>query len=402
MVKSTIFVDLKKELEENGHKFISKTDGEVIIHGYEQWDMGLLEKMNGMFAFALFDSKAGEMILARDRAGIKPLYYYSRDGVFLFGSEITALNKHPFFDAAVDPRSLARYLSFSYVPAPGTIYRNTYKLLPGEFLVVKNGSMQKKKYWDLTDRIRDYSQDISFDRARDRCEELLLDAVKLRLVSDVPLGAFLSGGYDSSLVVALMKEAGARDIQTFTIGFNEPEYSEAPQAREIARYLGTHHHEYILTSGEAVRALQMLSSIYDEPFGDYSALPTHLVSRLARQNGMKVTLSGDGGDELFRGYTRYASSAKLMALNNMPAAVRRLCGGAFRLLPAARAKRLALNMNFDSLAGFYHFRMSTWKKGIPESLVRLDSVADELDSETSRIYQHYNRISKGTGRRRYF
>jgi asparagine synthase (glutamine-hydrolysing) len=361
---------LRRRLEEAGHKFTSRTDSEVLVHGYEEWGTDLFSRLNGMFALAIWDRNRREMILARDRLGIKPLYYYHRDGVFLFGSELGAIRKHPLFRARIDPRHLGLFLTFSYVPGPGSIFADTHRLMPGEYLVMDGKNFEKHRYWDLLSIIEQGPIDIGFDEAVKRCRDLLMDSVHIRLMSDVPLGAFLSGGYDSSLVVAMMKEAGAEKIDTFTIGFKEKGYDESPYARAVARHLGTNHHELIFTAEEAMQMLSKISGIYDEPYGDFSALPTYLVSGFARRSGLIVALSGDGGDELFRGYIRYVTTAKLLALARVFSPVRGPLSKLFAHIPSDKWRRLGSNLAFDSIKSLYHHRISSWKDGRPELFVK--------------------------------
>jgi asparagine synthase (glutamine-hydrolysing) len=363
------FRHIRRELRERGHWFQSKTDSEVIIHGYEEWGLGVLDRLNGMFAFALWDRSKQRLVLARDRIGIKPLYYHLGEGSFLFASEIAALRRNPSFQPTIDREALGLYLDFSYVPAPKTIFRNTFKLLPGEALVWEPGSVRTGRYWSLKSDAAGNPNKMSFDEAKERCAELIRESVAMRLVSDVPLGAFLSGGYDSSLVAAMMKAAGAPEINTYSIGFEEAVYNEAPFARSVAEHLETKHHELLLTPHKAMRTISQLSRIYDEPFGDSSALPTYLVSKFARDSGMVVALSGDGGDELFCGYNRYRTASRLYRFAGVPRPLRNIGRALLRRSPSARFRRLAANTRFDSLADLYHQRMSSWKGGNPYSLV---------------------------------
>jgi asparagine synthase (glutamine-hydrolysing) len=366
------FRDLRRDLLERGHRFVSKSDSEVIVHGYEEWGEAVFSKLNGMFACAVWDESARRLLLARDRVGIKPLYYYFRDGLFLFGSELQSLQAHSSFEAVLDLDSLGRYLEFSYMPAPRSIYRNTYKLLPGEYLVFENGSIRTHRYWDLADTQPQSETDLSYSEAAAQFESLLLDSVKKRLVSDVPLGVFLSGGYDSSLVVAIMKAVGTPRIDTFTVGFKEDRFNEAGEARAISEHIGTRHHELTVTPGETLAAMDELAALYDEPFGDPSALPAFLVSKFARDSGMTVALSGDGGDELFCGYPRYRSTNRLVNFLRLPSPLRQLGTSFLRNWSPGRIRNLGRNIDFDTLPALYRHRMSTWKDGCAATLVLMD------------------------------
>ena len=363
------FRSIRRELQERGHRFRSKTDSEVLLHGYEEWGLGVLDRLNGMFALGLWDKKNRRLVLARDRVGIKPLYYHSSDGTFLFASELSSLRENPSFKPAVDKDTLSLYLDLSYVPAPRTIYRNTYKLPPGEYLVWENGTVCTKRYWSLDRGEIGASSGMAFEEAKEHCTGLIKDSVSIRLMSDVPLGAFLSGGYDSSLVVAMMKAVGAPRIDTYSLGFTESSYNEAHHARALAQHLETNHHELILTPEETIGMLDRLALIYDEPLGDPSAMPTHLVSKFARDSGTVVALSGDGGDELFCGYDRYASTTRMHEYARIPRPLRRVGSALLKRVPSRRWRRIGAEASLETLSDLYHHRMSTWKEGSPYTLV---------------------------------
>ena len=263
-----------------------------------------------MFAFALWDKKDKKLILCRDRIGVKPLYYYYKDGLFMFASELKAFHKHPKFEKKLNLTGLSLYLKYGYIPAPYSIFENVHKLKPGHFLVLdQKGNIEEFPYWKVEDYFlkgkeeKDKWLKRSEEELARELEEILTESFKLRLVSDVPVGMFLSGGIDSSTVCALLSKEGIK-LKTFTIGFYEKEYNEAKYAKKVAEYLGTEHTELYCTSKDAFEMIPKLPEIYDEPFGDSSAIPTYLVSRLARSQ-VKVSLSADGGDEQFCGYTRY-------------------------------------------------------------------------------------------------
>jgi asparagine synthase (glutamine-hydrolysing) len=300
------------------------SDTEVMLAAIERWGLkAALQRFVGMFAFALWDSQDRRLHLVRDRLGIKPLYYGRIDGAFVFASELKALKAFPGFQATIDLDSLAAYMRCAYVPAPFSIYRDVCQLLPANILTLSpaDGSPVLDAYWSAADVARRGVKDPvqgSEDEIIAQLHATLADAVRLRMIADVPLGAFLSGGIDSSAVVALMQSQSSRPVKTFTIGFHEDVYNEATHARKIARHLGTDHTELFVTPQDALNIVPLLPSMYDEPFADSSQIPTHLVSKLARRH-VTVALSGDGGDELFCGYARYAFIVSLWnALKKVP------------------------------------------------------------------------------------
>jgi asparagine synthase (glutamine-hydrolysing) len=301
------FKKIRKLLEDCGHRFKSATDTEVVLNAYLQWGTECLEKFVGMFAFAIWDSGNRTLFLARDRLGIKPLYYYynESEGVLIFSSELKALMVFGNFVKDLNPDSIPLFLHYQYIPAPGTIFKNTYKLLPGNFLIYDGNTVRTKEYWRLPEISRTQTEPgKSEDDQLQRLDDLLTTAVSDRLISEVPLGALLSGGIDSSVIVALMQKISATPVRTFSIGFKEKGYNEAPWAARVAKHLKTEHTELYVTANDALDVIPRLPDFYDEPFADSSAIPTFLVSHLTRQQ-VTVALSGDGGDEQFAGYVRY-------------------------------------------------------------------------------------------------
>ncbi|MBV9958745.1 MAG: asparagine synthase (glutamine-hydrolyzing) [Acidobacteria bacterium] len=310
--------ELQRELEARGHSFRTHSDTETIAHAYEEFGAQCVDYLRGMFAFAIWDERAGRLFIARDRVGKKPLYYtLTPDGTFVFGSELKTLLEHPSVTRETNPDALDAYLSFGYVPDPLSIFRGIEKLPPGHHLTVEGGRVRVEQYWDFS------YEPVEEKREEEYLEELraLLDeAVRLRLVSDVPLGAFLSGGVDSSAVVGLMSRAMSQPVKTFSIGFNEDTYNELKYARVAAKAFGTEHHEFIVTP-DICEIVDELVWHFDEPFADSSAIPTYMVSKMAREY-VTVVLSGDGGDELFAGYTRYVVDRKRSGLARLPRVVR--------------------------------------------------------------------------------
>ncbi|PIW30999.1 MAG: asparagine synthase (glutamine-hydrolyzing) [Rhodospirillales bacterium CG15_BIG_FIL_POST_REV_8_21_14_020_66_15] len=304
--------DLRRELAAAGHapNYRGHSDTEVIVEACVRWGVrAAVDRLVGMFAFALWDKETRTLVLARDRLGIKPLYWGEAGGLFLFASELKALHAHPGFRAEVDPAALAAYMRHNYVPAPACIYKGVFKLEPGCLLVKRAGEAARiERYWDLRRVAREGQRsprDLTDAEAVDEADRLIGDAVKRRMVSDVPLGAFLSGGIDSSTVAALMQAHSDRPVRTFSIGFDVDGFDEAPHAAAVARHLGTDHTELYVDPGQALDVIPRLPEFYDEPFADSSQIPTYLVSALTRRH-VTVALSGDGGDEVFAGYTRYA------------------------------------------------------------------------------------------------
>lgn len=331
------FRALRQELEASGALFRGNSDTEVALAAFSRWGIEEgLRRFNGMFALAVWDESRRELTLARDRMGEKPLYYGWFGGVFLFGSELKSVRAHPAFNPDIDLSSLGLYLRHGYITAPHTIYRAVRKLPAGTQLVVRPDAGDQgvpQPYWSLSEAVRGARQGLrnQTDEATiDSTESLLADAVALRMISDVPLGAFLSGGIDSSTVVALMQRASTRPVRTFSIGFAEREHDEAPFARAIAAHLGTEHMELRVTPQMALDLVPELPGVFDEPFGDSSAIPTALLSTLTRQH-VTVALSGDGGDELFGGYTRYSRAERAwFGRSLVPAPARPLAAAALR------------------------------------------------------------------------
>jgi asparagine synthase (glutamine-hydrolysing) len=318
------FLELRADLEARGHRFATRSDTEVIVHAYEQYGTACVERFRGMFAFAVWDSRRRSLFLARDRVGKKPLFYARADGQFVFASELQALVEHPSVRREVDPAAVDRYLTYGYIPAPGTIYWGVSKLSPGHFLVVEapeDGSEvaapREEPYWQLA-----YTPKLDLDEgeAAEGLLEVLTEAVRLRLIADVPLGALLSGGVDSGVVVALMSRLSDRPVKTFSIGFEEKSFNELPYARLVARRYGTDHHELIVRA-QGLDVLPTLVRHYGEPFADSSAIPSYHVARLTRQH-VTVALNGDGGDECFAGYERYLGSGLADRYQRIPRPLR--------------------------------------------------------------------------------
>jgi asparagine synthase (glutamine-hydrolysing) len=342
------YPDLRRELTERGHRFRTGTDTEVIVHLYEEEGEAFVRRLNGMFAIALWDDRRRRLLIYRDRLGEKPLYFVRNGGRLLFASEIKAILRDPTVDRSVDLEALYDYLSFQYNPRRETIFRGIMRLKPGTMLAVTADGVTERVYWEIpveADAPR------SEDEYLETLRELLRDSVRRRLLSEVPLGAFLSGGIDSSVVVGLMTEALARPVQTFSIGFKVPGgYDESEHAARVARHFGADHHTLVVESMDVERLLPQTVYSLDEPVADFAAIPTFLVSEFARQH-VKVVLTGEGADELFAGYDHYRVAAMLARYQRLPVAVRRVLSSLGGAAPPRIEKALAVGA-LDPLAGF--------------------------------------------------
>jgi asparagine synthase (glutamine-hydrolysing) len=347
------FPSLREELMSLGHTFRTRTDTETIVHAYEEWGDAFVHKLRGMFAFAIWDAPKKRLLIVRDRLGIKPLYYTLMDDkTLVFGSELKAILAYPEFRASLEPRALDYFLTLEYIPAPFSIYKNVFKLPAGSFLTYEEGKTNINQYWELEPdepRIKDLSEQ-KLDALMDELYSLLRESVQIRLISDVPLGAFLSGGIDSSAIVGLMREAGASPLKTFSIGFEDVTYDELDHARRVAQKFHTEHEEFILRP-QILDLAEKLILHLDEPFGDFSVFPTYLVSKMARSR-VKVILSGDGGDELFAGYEHYQAQK----LSRLPflATLNKSLLPAVKALPPSRKKKGGLNKLRRFAQGFEH------------------------------------------------
>ncbi len=312
--------EIRVELEKHGYKFSTKSDTEVVVKAFHRWGVECVKKFIGMFAIAIFDCNNEEVTLIRDRAGVKPLYWYFEDEVFMFASELKSFHKHPKFKTDIDYDGLGLYFQYGFIPEPFSIFKGTKKLSAGHYLTINLRSRQLRYflYWDVLEFYRKPKIKIDEATALLEIEEILKSAFNYRMVSDVPVGIFLSGGYDSSLVTAMLQTGRTERLKTFTIGFHETGFDEAKHAKKIAEFLGTDHTEHYCSVKDAGEILPKLPEAYDEPFGDSSAIPTMLVSKIAREK-VTVSLSADGGDEIFAGYERYVSiKNRLFLLSCLP------------------------------------------------------------------------------------
>ncbi len=295
------FLDLKEDLLKKGHKFYTKTDVETVVHLYEDFDIDCLKHLRGMYAFALWDQKKQRLFLTRDRVGKKPLYYTIHNGSLIFASEIKAILQYLNFTPEINFEAINYFLTYQYIPQPITIFKGIFKLPPASYMLCdKNGNIKIERYWELDFRKK---QNITFNEAKQKIKEILTEATKLRLISDVPIGAFLSGGHDSSIIVGLMSQNSAQKVKTFSVGFKEQDFSELKYAKIVAKHFDTEHTE-IIVEPKMAEVLPKLVWFYDQPFADTSMVPSYYVANVTR-NYVKVALNGDGGDENFCGYLRY-------------------------------------------------------------------------------------------------
>ena len=327
------YAEIKTELEKLGHQFISHSDTEVILHAWEQWKEKMLQKFIGMFAFVIYDKGNKELFCFRDRAGVKPFYYYWHNGLFLFASELKSFHMHPGFKKEINKQALHQFLQYGFIMAPLSIFKNTYKLTPGHFLNfnISLSNFKIVKYWNVYDAYNKPKFDITESEAKKRTEELLVSSCRYRMVADVPVGVFLSGGYDSTAITALLQSHQKEKLKTFTIGFYEEDHNEAVFAKKVAEHLKTDHTEYYCTTKEAQEIIPEIPFFCDEPFGDSSIIPTTLVSKLARKD-VTVALSADAGDEIFGGYNKYPLALDfLKKINKLP--LKRSAGKLLKYIP---------------------------------------------------------------------
>jgi len=344
------YQEIKNELLELGHHFNGESDTEMILHAYTEWGIKAVERFIGMFAIALFDEKKQEVVFIRDRAGVKPLFYYQKNDLILFSSELKSFHEHPEFEKKLDLNAVAAYMQYGNVPTPHCIFKNCGKIKPGHYLKInlENKSQQEIQYWNVYDFYNQPKLNLSFPEAKIQTKELLKSAFNYRMVADVPVGVFLSGGYDSTTVSSLIQAESTARLKTFTIGVPDIGLNEAPYARDIAKHLDTDHTEINCTEQEAIEMIKDLPFFYDEPFADSSAIPTTLVSKAARKD-VTVALSADGGDEIFGGYNRYDFMHRYgKTLNSIPKAVRKILVGAMGNISSEKIPVLKDKYNFHN------------------------------------------------------
>jgi asparagine synthase (glutamine-hydrolysing) len=390
------FLELRKKLEKN-HKFKSKTDTEVIAHLYEEIGEKVFSELNGMFAIAIWDENKKELILGRDRLGKKPLYWAQIQDTLIFGSEIKALLRHPLFKKELDLKSLSKYFAYEYIPTPHAIFKNTYKLEPGFYLKYGHGKIEKMQYWDIG--LKRLNLKHQMPDVLTELDEKINQAVKSRLISDAPLGVFLSGGLDSSAIAYYAQKNTAEKIKTFSIAFNEDSFDESKYARKVARFLKSDHYEERLNSKKVLELIPQIADLLDEPMADSSIIPTYLLSKFTKKY-VKVALGGDGGDELFCGYDTFVAHKVADVYEKIPLLLRKkIIEKIIKILPVSFK-----NISFDFKAkrfidGFYgekKYRDQRWmgafnneqmkllfSKGFQEQ-AEINNIFDDIDNYNSR------------------
>ncbi len=395
------FQEIRRHLEKLGHRFRGHSDTEVMLASFIEWGVGSsLEKFNGMFAFALWDRQERKLCLARDRIGEKPIYYGTQNGTFFFASELKAIKVHPEFRPKIDRDALASFIRYSYVPSPHSIYQNIKKLQPGciLFVITPSDYSLPQPYWSLEEVFQAALRDPFQGSDKEAIEELenrLKTTVKSRMVSDVPLGAFLSGGIDSSTIVAMMQSQSDRPVNTFTIGFHEQDFNEAVHAKKVAEHFGTNHTELYITPQEAMAVIPKLPEMYDEPFADSSQIPTHLISVLARKH-VTVSLSGDGGDELFAGYNRYILARKhWKLLKSLPFGLRKCLTGVMGLIGGKRFENIYRRFEF-TLPINSRISLPAEKYSKAENIISMSGINEVYKRLVSIIYMPERYLLSGT------
>jgi asparagine synthase (glutamine-hydrolysing) len=385
------FRELREDLQEKGHIFSSKSDTEVILHAYEEYGDQCVKHLNGMFAFAIWDESNRRLLIARDRLGIKPMFYWVGRSSIVFGSELKAILANSHVPRDIDMEALDHFLTLEYIPSPLTIFKGIYKLPAGHLLIFQNGHVKLEKYWDVPLKTINHNSEDCVGLLRG----LLGDAVSSHMVSDVPIGALLSGGIDSSTIVSFMAQASSHPIQTFSIGFSEGSYNELTYARIIADKFGTSHYEEVLDPNIQEMALNLVSHM-DEPFGDFSIFPTFLVSKLASQH-VKVVLSGDGGDELFGGYDTYVAQSFDTYYRKLPFSLREVViPSIVDRFPPQPAKKGLINKTKRFIEGgrlpisLHHIRWMTFMSDEEKTNLYKPELFESLNGSTPKgLFQRY-------------
>lgn len=344
------FREIKKELSALGHSFHGDSDSEMILHAYREWGIECIHKFIGMFAFVIIDQRSNQVYCVRDRAGVKPFFYYWKEDLFLFASELKSFHEHPGFQKEIDPNALAAFMQYGNVPTPHCIFKHCQKINPGHYihLDLNTKKLTEHRYWSVYDAYNRPKLNVSYEEAQKETETLLQSAFEYRMVADVPVGVFLSGGYDSVCVTSLLQKERTEKLKTFTIGVPDIGLNEAPYAKDIAKHLGTDHTEINCTEQEAMNLIQDLPFHFDEPFADSSAIPTTLVSLMARKD-VTVALSADAGDEIFAGYNRYDYMQRYgQKLNRIPGFARKSLASVMQKVPSERIPVLKNKYNFHN------------------------------------------------------
>jgi len=395
------YQSLRDDLVKRGHKFYTRSDTETIIHLYDEYGAGCLDHLRGMFALAIWDIRERSLFIARDRVGKKPLLYsHQQNGDLIFGSEFQAVLKHPSISREVDHQAIDSYMSYLCVPAPQTAFKQIRKLEPGHWLLWKDGKVETKRYW-----LPDFSKKIKIDEneAIEETTRILRESTKLRMISEVPLGAFLSGGVDSSIVVALMAQESSTPVKTFSIGFEEQDFSELKYAKRVAEHVGAEYHEFIVRPN-ALDVLPTLVEHYGEPYADSSAVPTYYVSKETRKH-VTVALNGDGGDESFAGYERYMAMEIAEVYKRIPKALRgAFIEGPINMLPSSELKktrirdvqRFLTSANEDRMQRYFRW-MSTFKPALKPDIYTAEFAAQLNGHKASEVLDRWFDSAAGLG-----
>jgi len=381
------YLILKNELIKNGYNFVSNSDSEVVLKSFHFWGEDAISKFNGMFSFCIYDKIKERFFLARDRAGVKPLYYYYRNEIFLFASEIKAFKVNPFFVNELDLDSLGSFINLSYIPTPYTIYKNAFKLEPGCFLIfdIKNKILKKNYYWKVEYYFNIEKNNSPYEKIVSEVKNLLIESIHARLISDVPIGLFLSGGYDSSLLAGIVKKELSINLSSFTVGFPINNYDESERAKNIAKHLSINHEIVTLNPKIAQEILIDFPLIYDEPFANTSGIPTIFLSRIFNENGIKVVLTGDGAEEVFAGYDVYfETSRKIKLMRKLPRSI------VFLLYLLYKHDRSSYpNVKWKLLADYFSFKNIPHKYN--ESLLNIEL---NIRNDYFNIYNLLNKYNK--------
>jgi asparagine synthase (glutamine-hydrolysing) len=392
------FKEIRLNLELLRYEFSTNTDTEVILKSFHEWGFEAVKRFRGMFAFAIWDKEQQKLLLCRDRVGVKPLYWYFKDGLFMFASELKSFHMHPEFDKTINKDAVSLFLQQGYIQSPYSIFKYAQKVQPGSWLEINaSGNIAKHQYWQMEEYYKNNKNTEGgiFDNENNLVEALdsiLLDSFKLRMVSDVPVGMFLSGGIDSSIVTAMLQKNTNQQLKTFTIGFEDKRLNEAEHAKSIAQHIGTDHTEIYCQEKDFIEILQKLPDMYDEPFGDSSAIPTHLVSKLAK-NQVKVSLSADGGDEIFGGYTKYQITKNLF--QKVKAYPQFIKNGTAALLNhidpntlETYSSHLPILKNYTGISNKFHkFRQAISSNNLVDFFNRSSTYFSKRELEA--IYPHY-------------
>jgi len=384
------FESIKKELIDHGYLFTSHSDTEVILKAYHYWGNSCLSKFNGMFAFCIFNKTTKSFFIARDKIGIKPLYYYHKDKIFAFGSELKVFPATLL--ATKNEKALLQFLVLGYIPAPNSAYENVFKLEPGSFLEYKAEKLTTTKYWSAIDKATHQKYNISsYDVALDIVEETLQQAVKMQMVADVNVGCFLSGGVDSSLIAAIAQKNSSKPIKTYSMGFKEKGFDESVYAQEVANHLKTDHHTLTFSPDDLLEQINDFDFYFDEPFGDFASLPLSILCKKAREQGITVALSGDGGDELFLGYERYTFATRYYNLfKNKPKLLRQLLVEGFKLSKNDQALKMVYPVSNPSLMNFYQIYATSLKPWDITKVIHPDFLTKNYGKETINIFDILN------------